>query len=930
MIVGRVLIVLAILGLSCLGSVVEANPPIYITFLWHYHQPIYVPYDEAMTTVQNNGPVGGPPFGFSLHEMWSSKGGPYKTWPIDAVETGMNAGLGHLGAQINITGSLMESLNNLEYHNWNYGYYSGWKNRWSQGIGWQTSAGNPRVEIIGFAYHHPIGGLVELEDYELQIRLHKKMYLDNFGGSYSLGLFPAETSFHERMIPALVQAGIEWVLVDNIHMNRTLNDYPWTSNSGVHEPNDADKIGLNLSDVSPGASWIQLNGLWAPDRVSAWAYKPHYISWTDPESGQESRVIAVPAACYMGNEDARGGFGALNYETVMSQLEAHNTDNQHPILIVLHHDGENYGAGVESYYHGNFQNFVNWCLANPTRFVPTTIQDYLELFPPAQSDVIHVEPGGWIGSGCLDPEFQYWLADPDPFPTGYSPDWHSWSVITAARNWIATANHVSPWTSINAILYNTGTQTEQAWHDYLCAQASDYEYWEGGGDSAIWNSNATRGCNMAVAHAAAAIGSAQDLVGPAIFRPQRQPYNPGGEEWNVVQPSDFMVWSFIYDLSDVAWADLKFRTDADGLVDHNNNIYDWGVWESAPMTGQSRPSQSMITPIYMADFYSGMVTGLSQILVDYYVEAQDTLGNLSRSEIAHVFIGTSSAPDDDVYWRPLNPTRDDVITITVRQPGQGGWLHWGVNAVDHTWQQPHEDYWPAGSTLFGGTGPAVETPLIGPDVNGDYTVSLGPFNLPVQTVDTVDFVIHFQDDTWDSNDGQDYHITISDPPPSRTPTLTPTVTPTSQNTATRTPSPTPTGTPPTLTPTPTATPSPTLVPYTDIYIELLLNRPWYTEGDQFLLALLRNNQAAQTFNVDQYVLLEVYGNYYFAPTWTTDLASVTREILPMSTTTEEILNFQLPTGLPVGGPFFFYAALFVQGTFDWASNLDSAVFGFYL
>jgi len=948
----------------CFSAPALANPPIYISFLWHYHQPVYVPYEETYTTILNNGPAGGPSFGFSLHEMWSSKGGPYRSWPIDAVESGMNAGLQHLGTQCSLTGALIESLNNLDFHNWNGDFYGGWKARWQQGISWTTSNGNPRVELIGFPFHHSLGGLVFVNDLELQIELHKRIYLDAFGGSYSRGYFPAETSFHERMIPALVAADIDWVIVDNIHFNRTLNDYPWTGASGVIEPNPADQIGMNLADVDPGAEWIQLNGLWAPERVTSWAYRPKYISWTDPATSTETRMVAIPAACYMGNEDARGGFGALNYDAVMSQLEPYNTDDDHPILILLHHDGENFGAGSESYYHSNFQNFVNWCLSNPSRFVPTTIQDYMEMFPPDQDDVIHVEPGGWIGSGCLDPEFHYWLGDPNPFPDGYSPDWNSWSAITAAHNWVWTAHSIAPWTSIANILTNTGNQTEQAFHDFLCAEASDYEYWEGGGDQAIWNSNASRACNLAVDHAESVVSGHADTVGPTIFKPQRQPYNPGGMEWRVQQPADFMVWSFIYDLSGVSWATVKYRIDPDRVVDQANKVYAGGSWLEAPMAGSQRPSESIIEPEYLADFYTATITDQNQVLVDYYIEAQDSQGNLSRSEICHVVIGAApSCGNDRVSWDPCYPTYDEPITVWVYNPGEGGWLHWGVNAQGHEWTTPDESYWPAGSELYQG-GDAVQTPLEGPDENGDYWITIGPFNNPAQHVDTVDFVIHFTSDRWDNNDGNDYHIELSEP---GTPTPTPTVTPT-YPTATPTPSPgpgTPTATPtpspspgpgtPTATPsprpdTPTATPSPgpgtptatptatsTVGPGTPTYtpiptgilVRLGLNQPWYTANDPFSLSLTISNGAGAAMPTDLYIVLEAFGSYYFHPLWTGSPFGSRRELPPGITGPENVLTFQVPAGVPPSGPFIFYAACMEAGTINLISNLDVAVFGFY-
>lgn len=121
----------------------------------------------------------------------------------------------------------------------------------------------------------------------------------------------------------------------------------------------------------------------------------------------------------------------MNYKAVLSQLEQVNTDPAHPILVVLHHDGDNYGGGSESHYHNNFPNFVNWLLANPTRFVCTTIKDYLEMYPPDSNDVIHVEDGSWSGTDNSDLEFKKWLENPDQ--SGYSPDRNSWAVVTAAK-----------------------------------------------------------------------------------------------------------------------------------------------------------------------------------------------------------------------------------------------------------------------------------------------------------------------------------------------------------------------------------------------------------------------------------------------------------------------------------------------------------------
>ena len=67
----------------------------------------------------------------------------------------------------------------------------------------------------------------------MQIRLHKEAYMDIWDTSghtpkASSRRSPRSTS---HMIPALVEEGIEWVIVDNGHFDRTCQDFPWSSAS---------------------------------------------------------------------------------------------------------------------------------------------------------------------------------------------------------------------------------------------------------------------------------------------------------------------------------------------------------------------------------------------------------------------------------------------------------------------------------------------------------------------------------------------------------------------------------------------------------------------------------------------------------------------------------------------------------------------------
>ncbi len=714
--------------------------PIYIAFLWHMHQPIYWPYETVNETQQHGY------YSYSLYDIFNQRYGPYTSWPKDAVQAGMNAGFGHFGAQVSFSGSLIENLNNLEAGG--NGNFQNWKSSWEYIKNQQTTLGNPRIDMVGFGYHHPLMGLIDYADIRKQIQAHRDMLDDNFSGSYSNGIFPPECAFTPRMIPALSDENLDWVLIDNIHLERACEGYPFSTGGNLYEPNQADILNLNPGD------WLQLNGLWAPTQVSLqWAHTPHYVKYIDPETGDESSMIAVPASRYLGTEDARGGFGALNYDAVMSQFEDANTDSEHPILIVLHHDGDNYGGGTDSYYDSNFAQFVSWLGNNSDRFVCTTIQDYLEMFPPETDDLIHVESGSWSGADNGDPEFKKWNGDPY---NGYSPDRNSWSVVTAAKNVIQTAEQINP--------SHSGTTT--GWHYLLNAETSCYWYWDGS-QNGIWDSHPTRASNLAIAAALPVAQSGNDLTPPTIYKPQREPYNPGGMEWNQPQPSDFTVWSYVFDMNGLASVNLKYRIDNDGVnstaTDHNE-IYsggsDVGSWSSIAMTASWIDPQTDPSPTYKAHEYSAQISGQNDVLIDYYIEATDDEGNIARSDIEHVYVGSSSG-GSYLSWEPVNPDEDDAITITVTGATQSAMLHWGVNQQGSTWQTPNETYWPENSSLFNGTGPAVESPFDGPDNDDNLTITIGPFNDSAQDVSSVAFVIHWDDDTWDNNDGNDYYITIS-------------------------------------------------------------------------------------------------------------------------------------------------------------------------
>ncbi|MEO1129206.1 MAG: carbohydrate-binding protein, partial [Planctomycetota bacterium] len=701
---------------------------------------------------------------FSVVDVHNQRLGPYRSWPDDAIASGQS--LPHLGAQVSFTGSLIENLNVLEAAGVNGGQWNNWDFWYDQSQSRLTTLGNRRLDLVAFGYHHPLMPLIDERDIRMQIRLHKHIYAQTWtgGGTYSKGIFPPETAFSTRIIPALVKEGIEWALIDNIHFDRACENYPWNSGGSVIPPNKADQI--NPDPASNGGAWVQLQNLWAPTQVSApFGYQPHWVQHVDPDSGALTSMIAVPAARYEGNEDGRGGYGAFLYDQVMDAYLQYNTDPARPMFVVLHHDGDNFGGGSEGYYNHNWDNMVSW-VSGDADYDVTTVQDYLDRFPVPSSAVIHVESGSWAGADAGDPEFKKWLGDPDG--SGWSPDRNSWAVMTAAKNRVHHADMLlyppvageQPFPNMQNVLNGTGNGVERAWHFLLAGQASDHWYWDGSPEP--WDSNVTRACNQAVVHADPVISASSDPdpLGPTVFHPQREPYNPGGFEWGATpEPSDFEVWTYAYDVSGLQTVTLYWRVDVDGvnpLSSTQNETYaggaEVGAWNIEVMASSDvSPPGNILAPTYRAHRYGAMINGQTDVLIDYYVEAVDSAGNVTRSDIQHVWVGQNT---------PAGGGGDGGVEITP-DPAQAG-------------QNVTIEYDPAGGPLASAAQVYLHygfdnwMPTIGPDPAMTWDGDAWAITVPVQsTASQLNVVFNDGAGTWDNNNGQDWHFTVegASPPP---------------------------------------------------------------------------------------------------------------------------------------------------------------------
>jgi len=119
----------------------QANGPIYISFLWNMHQPIYYPTENVLQTEANSR------YTFSVVQVHTHRVGPYTTFAPGAVQKGITAGLQHLVSQVTLSGSLIENLDILE--SGGTAAFSGWKANWSAMKSPLTTLGNPRLDLLG-------------------------------------------------------------------------------------------------------------------------------------------------------------------------------------------------------------------------------------------------------------------------------------------------------------------------------------------------------------------------------------------------------------------------------------------------------------------------------------------------------------------------------------------------------------------------------------------------------------------------------------------------------------------------------------------------------------------------------------------------------------------------------------------------------------
>lgn len=712
-----------ILILLCVLTYFKSQAQVHTSYLWHLHQPTYwgdiskknpnryQMVKESMdlkTSGQNNDKNGLAHPTNNLQEIFSAgdRVAAYQFAPKNAINAIKD--LPEAGAQITYGGSLMENVNELAQAN-QWGYSSSWIQNIKNAKSWKTSGGFPRMEVVSFTMHHALSPLLSDEALKKEIKAHQYYSAQLFGNHDSKGFWPAECAFSERIIKILTECGIEWSVIANSHLSRTLSDYPIKYGTGgtmCDVPNKADQV------PTKGNNWFSAQKDARGGQFAVpYSYLPYKSKYIDPETAQEYKITVVPMADYESYEDGYSAIGT----SLLNPIVAGAPSSPRPPLVLLAHDGDNACGGGSSYYNESVTGFSHAAAAKG--IVPTTIPQYLKDHPVPDTEVVHVEDGAWVNADgdFGHPQFTNWLW---PFytsnykfnPTGWTEDMMNQAITTAGENHAIMAEELEGNNlRISEIVTPTSaiSPAEKAWHFLMAGYDSGNAYYGLAEDLEI---KTTLAVNRCVEFAKPTLDAypGVDNTKPSVFIPQRWPYNPGEKGFGApygykefLNSADFTVYTFAYDVSGIEKAELKYRIDKDGINDLNSNhneIYvggnEVGSWITLPMTERIFPKGNItnnsqadlyMLPEVIANQYYAEIAGISEKLLDYYVEVTDKKGNLTKSKIQHVWVGKNLDVAPKITFEPASNYSATPIDVK-------------ITATDSTDPSPKVYYTTDGST----------------------------------------------------------------------------------------------------------------------------------------------------------------------------------------------------------------------------------------
>ncbi|WDD97629.1 PKD domain-containing protein [Thalassomonas actiniarum] len=263
-----------------------------------------------------------------------------------------------------------------------------------------------------------------------------------------------------------------------------------------------------------------------------------------------------------------------------------------------------------------------------------------------------------------------------------NPDY--WQPSSALDHEITYAgNQLNPWMMSYPVKgdvannYAGGANpAELSWYFLIAAIDSGFGYYDENVDDGV---KPTISFNQSLYFSKPYVGDhiARDKTPPSLWWPQRYPYNPGSankskaEGWdNLYADNKFVIYSYGFDASGITDIKLKVRLHSNNRADAKDKtfkLYDpeqhkndadvdparVGPWQSFAMLKRDltpdinsvewQPSSKAMFDVVpaqqIADLYYTYLDQFSEQLLDYYIEATDSRGNIQKTDIQQVYVG---------------------------------------------------------------------------------------------------------------------------------------------------------------------------------------------------------------------------------------------------------------------------------------------------
>ncbi|WP_406610610.1 PKD domain-containing protein [Agarivorans sp. JK6] len=259
-----------------------------------------------------------------------------------------------------------------------------------------------------------------------------------------------------------------------------------------------------------------------------------------------------------------------------------------------------------------------------------------------------------------------------------------WSPTTARDNEVTyPGNQLNPWMmsfpvkgDANNNYAGGANPAELGWYFLMASIDSGFGYYDENVDDGVKPTiSFNQSLHFTTPYVEANLG--QDKTGPSVWWPQRYPYNPGSansskaEGWaTVYADTKFAIYTYGYDVSGIQDIQVKVRVHKDKwatATDKTFKLYDpsahasdpdvdpsrVGEWQTFSMTERDlngdmngvdwQPSGKEMFEVVPAEkignMYFTYIDQYQEQLLDYYIEATDSKGNVTRSEIQQVYVG---------------------------------------------------------------------------------------------------------------------------------------------------------------------------------------------------------------------------------------------------------------------------------------------------